>query len=83
MISNFDIYELNRTFSKNDGWTITNHNDRFVIVVNVKKFFIAEIFRTSPNYYEVITANPTVCQRICLKKFSDAVIWINCKLNEI
>lgn len=80
MVSNFDIYELNRTFSKKDGWTITNHSDNFVIVTNTGKFFIAKIFRTSPNYYEVITASPAICQRICLKQFSSAVKWIQNKL---
>lgn len=82
MVNNFDIFELRRTFPPNEEWAITNYNNHFVIVVNYAKFFIGEIYRSSTNYYEVITASPTHCQRITVNNFYEAVIRIKKKIKE-
>lgn len=76
MKSNFNIFELEKTFPRRDGYTITNHDNNFAVICNQSKFFIAEIFRTSPNYYEVITASPIYCQRITVKNFNAAEKYI-------
>lgn len=72
MTSNFDILELEQKFHQYDGYTITNYSNNSVVIINRKKFYIAQIYRTSTNNYEVIIASQTLCQRFCRKKFSSA-----------
>ena len=83
MKSNFNIFELERTFSREDGWVITNYSKNFVVITNKNKFFIAEIFRSSNNYYELITASPIYFQRITINNFNAAEKWIKVTIKKL
>ena len=71
MRNNFD--DISFYFKKSDGFEITNSSNNFAIIVNTKTFQIAEIFRTSANYYEVLTANSISCRRLCTRSYTDAL----------
>lgn len=71
MRNNFD--DISFYFKKSDGFYITNSGNQFAVIVNIKTFQIAEIFRTSANYYEIITASVVNCQRVCEKSFNSAL----------
>lgn len=71
MRNNFN--DISFYFKKSDGFEITNSSNNFAIIVNKRTFQIAEIRRTSANYYEVITASSIWCKRRCEKSFNDAL----------
>lgn len=74
MRNNFD--DISFYFKKSDGFYITNLGSQFAVIVNIKTFQIAQIYRTSANYYEVITASNVYCTRICKKSFNSALIRV-------
>jgi Na+/citrate or Na+/malate symporter len=71
MRNNFN--DISLYFKKSDGFYITNSGNQFAVIVNINTFRIAEIFRMSANYYEVITASIIHCTRLCEKNFSSAL----------
>lgn len=71
MRNNFS--DISFYFKKSNGFEITNSSNNFAIIVNKRTFQIAEIFRTSANYYTVIIASSIYCNKICEKSFNSAL----------
>jgi len=71
MRNNFN--DISFYFKKADGYLITNSSNNFAVIVNTRTFQIAQIFRTSANYYEVIIASSVYCNRICENSFNSAL----------
>lgn len=71
MRNNFD--DIYFYFPKLDGFQITNLSKNIAVIVNTNTFQIAQIKRTSRNYYEVITASSIHSQRVCENSFNSAL----------
>lgn len=73
--TNFELSELEWRFTKwNDcaGNEITHHGENFVVIVNRQYMKIAQIYRTSANRYEIITACGIICSRTYESTFPNA-----------
>ncbi len=71
MRNNFD--DIFFYFKKSDDYQITNYTEKLAVIVNKEKYKIAQIYRTSANNYEVITASQIYCDRYCRKSFKEAL----------
>lgn len=71
MRNNFN--DIHFYFPKSNGFQITNLSNNFAVIINSSTFQIAEIFRTSANYYEVIIASSVYCNRVCENSFNSAL----------
>lgn len=78
MENNFEEWRLKRVFEWNfsDDFVVTNFGDNYVIVTFAKGCAIAQIYRTSANCYEVITACPAIAERRTCKKFAAASKYV-------
>lgn len=81
MVSNFELRELKWRFLNNTncaaGNEITAHSDLYVVITNLKQMRIAQIYRTSANRYEIITACGLVCTRTHRSSFAEAADKVN------